>query len=386
MSGNLVPSNRSPISLYFHIPFCTKKCDYCHFYVLPDKAAFHDQLFQGLRQEWKLWAPLLHQHEIETIYFGGGTPALFDPSRLQEILDWVQKDTAWNSKTPEISLEANPENMTPSLMNRFAQAGVNRLSIGIQSLDDALLQHLGRTHSAKKAVEAVYLAQEAGFSNLSVDLMYDLPGQTLAHWEETLAQIVQLPITHLSLYNLTLEPHTVFFKQRKHIQKQQPDPQTSLQMYQSAQTFLEGVGLGQYEISAFAKTGFHSRHNSGYWLARPFIGLGPSAFSYWQGRRFRSIPHLNRYCKSLEEGRWPHDFDEMLTGDAHLQELLTLQLRMLQGVHLDQFEEKHGQLNKMTYDVLTQLCQQGLIHFKDRHIQLTLQGILFYDTLAVELI
>jgi oxygen-independent coproporphyrinogen III oxidase len=388
MNGNLPSSmdRLEPVSLYFHIPFCTKKCDYCHFFVLPNKAIYHEQLIRGFKQEWELWASALRYTQIESIYFGGGTPALFNPLYIEEILKWIRSDTAWNTNNPEITLEANPENVNTLLMGQFARAGINRVSIGVQTLEDPLLQSLGRTHHAQKAIDAVHVTYEAGLTNISIDLMYDLPGQTLDHWEKTLAQVAKLPISHLSLYNLTLEPHTLFFKKRDIIQKQQPDPLSSLKMYQSAQNALESMGLKQYEISAFAKPGFHSHHNSGYWLARSFIGFGPSAFSFWKGKRFRSIAHLNRYCKALDAGQLPHDFEEKLDPDAHLQELLALQLRILEGVNLHQFESQHGTLNAMTHQVLAHLHEQGLVHLANNQVKLTQKGILFYDSVAVEII
>lgn len=373
------------ISLYFHIPFCTRKCDYCHFYVLPDQEANKDKLLEGFKLEWQRLFPLIQSKKLKTIYFGGGTPSLFGPSRLDAVLQLVTQKLC-TSEQLEITLEANPENISLDLMKDYRSAGINRVSIGIQTLDDRLLQLLGRLHKADTALRAVHQTAEAGIHNISIDLMYDLPKQTLQHWETTLASVRSLPITHLSLYNLTIEPHTLFFKKQATLKQMLPDEEASLSMYLKAVEELEIQGLKRYEISAFAMPGYESKHNVGYWMARPFLGLGPSAFSYWEGSRFRNISHLNRYCQFLIEGQSPVDFHETLDPVAHLRELLTIQLRLCQGVSLSEFQETHGQLDKETYQTMQSLIAEGFLEIKANRLFLTPRGILFYDTVASELI
>jgi oxygen-independent coproporphyrinogen III oxidase len=376
----------SPTSLYFHIPFCTRKCDYCHFYVIPDREADKELLMEGFFLEWQRQLPLLQNKRIISIYFGGGTPALLGPERIGDLLERIQRSCLITKEECEVTLEANPENLDRALMESYAAAGINRVSIGIQTLDDALLRRLGRIHTANKGLDAIYATAEAGISNISIDLMYDLPGQTLAHWEHTLHAIAPLPITHLSLYNLTIEPHTVFFKHRELLKKSIPNEEISLQMYEMAVDKLKIAGLGQYEISAFAKEGYRSRHNTGYWLARPFLGFGPSAFSDWQGKRFRNIAHLSRYLKALRTGESPVDFEEKLPPDARARELFVIALRLLEGVDLALFESTHGPLGEDSVNTLTLLTQQGLLMRKGSHFSLTRRGILFYDTVAADLI
>lgn len=369
------------VSLYFHIPFCTRKCDYCHFFVLPDKPELKQQLLVGLEKEWLLRAPQLHNKSITTVYFGGGTPALIGPEAIARILDWVQPESS-----AEITLEANPENVSFELMSAYRKAGINRVSIGVQTLDSGLLTQLGRLHRPHKAVEAVLKTHEAGIDNISIDLMYDLPGQSLQQWETTLVQAGKLPIRHLSLYNLTIEPHTVFFKKEAQLRPLIPDEETSLNMYQQAIAYLESVGLQQYEISAFAQEGYASKHNSGYWTGREFLGFGPSAFSYWEGARFRNIAHLNKYCRGLEEGKFPIDFTETLEPEARRRELLAIRLRLREGVNLAEFEKGWGTVEASIWDDLTRLTQQGLIAQKEGTICLTGRGILCYDSVASELV
>lgn len=341
---------------------------------------------EGLLLDIALWAPHLANKKITSIYFGGGTPALLGAKPLLQLLDAVRTYVPFNSYDIEITLEANPETVTLELMRDYAAAGVNRISIGVQSLDDDLLRKLGRTHHAAAAIKAIETTAAAGISNISIDLMYDIPCQTLSSWQHTLKQASTLPIMHLSLYNLTIEPHTVFFKYQEALRKELPDAECSTQMYKMAVDALENCGLHQYEISAFARNGQYSRHNTGYWIGRPFLGFGPSAFSYWQGKRFRAVAHLQRYVEALRTGRSPIDFSEELEPEKHRRELFVIALRLRDGVDCAAFERLHGFLDAETRRVLKVLEEQGLLEKHGNIVMLTERGVLFYDTVAVELI
>lgn len=333
---------------------------------------------EGLRLEWLQRLKMLSNKEIETVYFGGGTPSLLGPEAIGTILEWVRKDAKMSSHA-EITLEANPESTSAELLKEYARTGVNRLSFGVQTMDPILLKRLERLHSAQRSVEAIHEALESGITNISIDLMYDLPNQTLESWENSLQIAGKLPITHLSLYNLTIEPHTVFFKQKDTLLREIPDPETSLSMYVNAIKSLEGHGLKQYEISAFAKEGFHSRHNLGYWTGRPFLGYGPSAFSYWEGKRFRNIANLSKYCNLLQEGKLPVDFEEELSPKAQQRELIAIQLRTLSGIELNDIDNE-------TEIILRQLCEEGFMVRESNRYRLTQKGVLFYDSVATDII
>lgn len=373
-------------SLYFHIPFCTKKCGYCHFYVLPNKEELHALLMEGLNKHLLLWRKKFAEKKIASIYFGGGTPSLLGAKAIATLLDQVHAIAPFDSNKIEITLEANPETTTRLQMQEYASAGINRVSLGVQSLDDSLLIKLGRTHHSQKAVDAIKAISEAGIDNLSIDLMYDIPQQTLSSWKNTLQQIAKLPITHLSLYNLTIEPHTAFFKKREQIQKEQPSQECSLEMYETAINLFSDIGLFQYEISAFARNGCYSRHNVGYWTARPFLGFGPSAFSYWEGARFRAISNLQHYVEALHRDEEPIDFLETLPPKAQQRELLAIALRLKEGVDLNEFEMRHGKLDESLLSCLKELENQKLIEQKPDKIMLTHFGMLCYDTVASEII
>lgn len=360
------------ISLYFHIPFCIRKCPYCHFFVIPYQEDSQTKLIHALKIEWTLYQALASDKKIVSIYFGGGTPFLIGPKSIQEILSWIPYDDA------EITLEANPENVSLELLKQFTDIGVNRLSLGIQSLDDSLLKILGRHHTSEKAQQAVITASKAGFKNITVDLMYDIPGQTLDSWNSTLIQTLQLPIQHLSLYNLTFEPQTLFFKQKAFLSPQLPSEEESLKMLQMAIYYIKEKGLKQYEISAFAKEGYYSKHNLGYWIGRPFLGFGPSAFSFWEGRRYRNYCHLNKYCELLKQGKVPIDFEEKLSPISSLHERLAVHLRVLEGISLADYP-----VNESLYQKLE---EKGWLKIEGQRACLTELGRLFYDSVAEEII
>jgi oxygen-independent coproporphyrinogen III oxidase len=362
-------------SLYIHIPLCTHKCDYCHFYVVPNKDEYKDLLMEGLRLEWDAQSHLLENGPLKSIYFGGGTPSLLGAENVKTILSWISHSNC------EITLEANPENITDSLMKAYRLAGINRVSIGVQSLEDQQLSVLSRKHNSARAIEAIQATHQAGIENISIDLMYDLPGQTLESWNQTLIQAVSLPISHLSLYNLTIEPHTVFFKNRKRLQSQLPSEEISAQMYTRARAILADQGFQQYEISAFCKPERQSIHNSGYWTGRPFLGLGPSAFSYWKGARFQNVPRLHKWHQCLKENKSPISFSETLEPDACVRESLAIRLRLLEGVDLGEF-----QLSEEHLKTIENLVQSELLTLENNRLKLTNRGIYFYDTVATEII
>jgi oxygen-independent coproporphyrinogen-3 oxidase len=339
---------------------------------------------EGLKLEWNLQLPLLKDYKIGSIYFGGGTPYLLGPKAIQEILGWVFSSLQRAKSNIEITLEANPENIEDETLQAYRDCGINRISMGVQSLDDDLLPIIGRQHNSKRSLEAINTAANI-VDNISIDLMYDLPRQSLDSWKRTLAPIKDLPISHLSLYNMTIEPQSTFFKYRQTLQSQLPDEETSLKMFEMAQETLAKAELLQYEISAFCRKNRYAEHNVGYWTGRKFLGFGPSAFSYWEGRRFRNIANLSKYHSLLKEGKLPIDFSEILEKNAQVRELLAIHLRLLSGVNLTKFQQKNP-LDQEVLAVLKELVNQGFLKEVDQRIKLSEKGILFYDTIASEII
>ncbi|MBS0629965.1 MAG: radical SAM family heme chaperone HemW [Verrucomicrobia bacterium] len=371
MTPTLMSGNR-PISLYFHIPFCTKKCPYCHFYVIPNHPKHRQQLLEGLLLEWEQVRAQIKDFEIVSVYFGGGTPTLFGVEPIKTLLEKIDI-----SNNCEVTIEANPEDVNIELMKGYKDAGINRVSIGVQSLQNDSLEVLERTHNAQKAIDAIWDTHSAGISNISIDLMYELPDQTPESFEKTLKQLNTLPITHLSLYNLTIEPHTAFYKRPLKL----PSAEDNFTMHNMAINQIEKSGLKRYEISAFARLGFESRHNVGYWTARPFFGLGPSAFSYFNGKRFRNCANINKYLDALRQDLSPVDFEETLPYPQNVHELLAVELRLLRGVDLKSFN-----LPEKTKTVLNQLVESNYLVRDGQNLKLSEKGLLFYDTVASEII
>ncbi len=374
------------VSLYIHVPFCTKKCPYCHFFVQPNSEDSQNIFLSSLIREWDLRSPLLLEKEIVSIYFGGGTPSLLPAKEIENILSFIRKGPGRVSPSCEITLEANPENVSLASMQDFLKAGINRVSMGVQSFDDSLLQTLRRTHNSEKAKKALDFISQAGVSNVSIDLMYELPHQTLKTWETSLLEVKNLPITHLSLYNLVFEPGTLFHKKSKLLSPTLPSEEDSLQMLNLAVQHLESFGLNRYEISAFSKPGYESLHNVGYWTGRPFLGLGPSAFSYFEGRRFQNIAHLKKYETALLQNTFPENFEESLPFEKKQKELLAVELRLLRGVDLSLFQEKNGILSTSLQDSIKNLLLKNWLKQNNAQLSLSEEGLLFYDSVASELI
>lgn len=369
------------VSLYFHIPFCSQKCPYCHFYSLRNCQNLQDIFKKSLRIEWQRRLPFLAKQKIVSIYFGGGTPTLLAPQGIADILEFIHRSDLIIDPDCEITIEANPEKIDLPLLMQLKQMGINRISLGVQSLDDSSLQELGRIHNAQKAIDAIFNAHQAGFTNISIDLMYDLPHQNESSWKTTLDRLSNLPITHCSLYNLTIEPNTLFFQKKETLRKSMPDPDQSLRLLQMGVERFESLGYHRYEISAFAKNGMISRHNSGYWTGRPFLGYGPSAFSYWEGSRFKNIAHLHRYAQALAADQNIIEFTEKLPYPADVNELFAIRLRLFDGV-----KENEWPLPEETIANLHQLQNDGFLEYQNGCWKLTDRGILFYDTVAENII
>jgi len=355
--------------LYLHAPFCQRKCGYCHFYVLRNRVDQHRLWQQAILQEWALRAPLVQGCKLRSIYFGGGTPSLLGPQIIGELI-------AHLGGAEEITLEVNPEGVTSESMADFRAAGVNRISMGVQSFDNAVLKQLDRQHSAEQAIAAVLSAE---IENLSIDLMYEVPGLTSESWQRTLETATSLPISHLSLYNLTIEPGTAFHRKRKQLLPLIADADTSAEMLEGAIAHFGCCGFERYEISAFAKPGFRAIHNQGYWEGRPFLGLGPSAFSDWEGRRFRNVANFQRYRSLLAQGLDPCDFSERLNPEARQREQLAIALRRLEGV-------SNPKLTPTIQSDVERLIALDLLEWSNTTLRLSERGLRFYDSVAVELI
>ena len=357
-------------SIYIHVPFCKKKCPYCSFYVVRSKSNGITLYTDALIQEIKLKKQALGKPI--SLYFGGGTPTQLPLRNLEKILSLFDL-------SGEITLEANPEDLTQSRLLAYRKMGFNRLSIGAQSFNNDELITLGRNHNYTQTYNCILWAKKAGFTNISLDLMIDLPQQTRKSLEKSLAIIEQLDVAHISLYNLQIEQNSLFWAIKQKLCL--PSESLSLQLYQDAIARIEAMGFRRYEISAFCKEDKESIHNTGYWKGRNFIGFGPGAFSCINNHRTRNIRNLRKWCEGIEKKKSLYDFDETLAKEAQTRQDLVIALRMLEGINL----KKHQFSPSLLHDIQKQK-KEGYLQQDKENLKLSPKGILFYDTLAANLI
>lgn len=318
------------LGIYIHIPFCCSKCDYCDFYSLAGCTTSMDAYQKALLAHIKETARLAKGHQVDSIYFGGGTPSFYGEKRLRELLSALHR--RFNIvKGAEITVEANPESVDRLSLLRLRRAGVNRLSLGMQSANDEQLAALHRAHNFSHVLGAVVAARSAKITNLSLDLIYGLPGQDLASWKDTVDKAIALQPEHLSCYGLKVEEGTPLAG-RVARGEVLPDDDVQADMYLWLVTRLEEAGYHQYEISNFAKVGKESRHNLKYWLSRDYIGLGPGAHSDFGGRRYSFVKNLDEYIAGVLEGRNIVEDSELIPNRERSGEYLMLRLRTARGI------------------------------------------------------
>ena len=359
-----------PLGLYIHSPFCRSKCAYCDFYSLAGAEERMDDYCRALERHLAEVAPQAECHKADTVYFGGGTPSYLGAERLCRLLGSIRKLYKVD-KHAEITLEANPDSATDrKALKRLRKAGFNRLSLGVQSMDDALLQTIGRIHTRQQVQEAVAAARKAGFKNLSLDLIYGLPGQTMEGWEKTLSDAVGLHPEHLSCYGLKLEEGTPLYRRQRELTF--PDEDMQADMYLYTVEFLKQCGYEQYEISNFAKPGFASRHNLKYWLMQEYAGFGPGAHSDFGNVRYGYARDLERYLK----GELVLQESETVDADEREREYLMLRLRTVQGVDPREFEYRFRQRFAPLAALLQQCAREGLAEQDENGWHLTAKGFL----------
>jgi oxygen-independent coproporphyrinogen-3 oxidase len=324
--------------IYIHIPFCKSKCHYCDFYSVT--TSFRQPVFvEALLREVEFRSDYLPAGEVDTIYFGGGTPTLLQPAAIEAILTRLKQ---FYTLTPdvEITLEANPDDLNEEILTGYLGLGINRMSIGIQSFDNEYLEMMNRRHNAQQAVESVYQAYRAGFRRLSIDLIYGIPGMTPENWERNLEKAVSLPAGHLSAYHLTIEPNTRFGQMKRTGQLTEIADEESLNQYEMLLKMAADGGFEQYEISNFARNGEYSRHNAKYWTGEPYIGLGPSAHSYNGTHRHWNAGRLAGYLRDCQERKMPEG--EFIDPVMRQNEYVMTRLRTAKGLDINAFEIEFG--------------------------------------------
>lgn len=375
---------KSPHStgIYIHVPFCEKRCIYCSFYSTVHGKRERDAFVHTLCQE------LAFRYDgspVSTLYFGGGTPSQLDDEEMKIIFSALQRHCSFLPDA-EITFEANPDDITPEKVHQLLQLGVNRISLGVQSFDEQRLLFLKRRHTAQQALEAIAILQDAGIKNISIDLIFGLPGQQLSDWKWELERAFQLPIAHLSAYSLMYEEGTPLYYARQRGIVQECDDETSLAMFQSLTQHAKTAEFEQYEISNYARPGYRSRHNSSYWQGIPYLGLGPGAHSY-DGHRQRRVNEysLRRYMEAGRASAFadvPHNI-ETLTDNECYDELICTRLRTLEGLSLQEVPESHRTM-------LLRLAQPHIdggrleLDAQDR-LRLTASGIFVSDDVMSDL-
>jgi oxygen-independent coproporphyrinogen-3 oxidase len=315
--------------IYLHIPFCRKRCHYCDFFKSTDLRP-KTRIIEALKQELILRSGELDNDEVNTIYLGGGTPSVLVVGELKDLLQTIK--SGFNvSPEAEITMEANPDDLSQAILSYLREVGYNRLSMGIQSFSEADLKLMNRRHGVFQAVQSVKWAKKAGFSNISIDLIYGLPNQNLAEWERNVETAIELDVQHISAYNLTYHEGTVFFDQLKQgILKELPD-ELSLQQFQLMIRRLKEAGFEHYEISNFCKPGFYSKHNSSYWKNEKYLGIGPSAHSFDLTSRRWNVSSIHEYLNGVEN-RKPYSESEILSVYDRYNDYIITGLRTIWGI------------------------------------------------------
>lgn len=377
--------------IYIHVPFCRSRCSYCAFHSLPLGAVSPSQSpivaawLDTLLLELAFYADTMAGAEISSVFFGGGTPSLLPPRMVGAVMERIGRHFSLSEKA-EVTLEANPESLRGrNFAPDYLSAGVNRLSIGLQSMDEATLRMLGRPHRAQDSLNAVYAAKAAGFANVGVDLMWGLPNQSVRQWLQTLKEVVKLSPEHISAYGLTLEPGTPLAAAVADGRLTLPPERDQNIMFMEGAALLEAKGYLHYEISNFARMGFQSLHNLSYWEGQDYLGLGPSATSTLNGMRWTNPADQIAWDENVRAGNIRTDA-ETLGDRERVLELIMLRLRTARGLRLKDYKKLTGREFLADYKVLVQaLHENGLIRIREGYLRLTRSGMLVSNAIISNL-
>lgn len=368
---------KKPTSAYVHIPFCTQICYYCDFSKVFIKNQPVDSYLEHLLQEF-------HSYDIRklrTLYIGGGTPTALSASQLEVLLDGLTKNLDL-SMLEELTIEANPGDLDADKIAVLQNSAVNRVSLGVQTFDDKMLKKIGRSHTEKDIYENIDRLKLTGFDNISIDLIYALPGQTMDQVRDNVAKAIALDIPHMSLYSLILENHTVFMNRMRRGKLPLPKEELEAEMFEYIIAELEKAGFEHYEISNFSKQGFESRHNLMYWDNAEYYGIGAGASGYVDGVRYKNHGPIRHYLKAVEEGSARIN-EEHLSQREQMEEEMFLGLRKKSGVSMARFEEKFERSFQELYgEIVEDLIQQGLMQLDGDRVRMTKRGLFLGDTVA----
>lgn len=369
--------------LYIHIPLCVSRCIYCDFYSSTNRAQSH-RLVGGLCAEMRLRKDYLKGEPVSTIYLGGGTPSVLPAGELERLFCCAAG--VFNLQAEEVTVECNPDDVTPEYAASLVRLGVNRVSMGVQSFSDADLKAINRRHTARQAVEAVANLRQAGISNISIDLIYGLPSQTEDGWLHNLQEAVRLGVPHLSAYSLTYEEGTALYRLMEEGKVAPVPEELSLRFYRMLCETLEAAGYEHYEISNFARMGMESKHNSSYWNQTPYIGIGPSAHSFNGNSRQWNVASTSAYLKALAEGRLDAEVEQLTPRESFNDRVFTA-LRTSQGLDLPSLKNSYPQFYDQCLRSAETSLKAGHLEFADggNTLKLTREGIFVSDAVFVDL-
>lgn len=387
------------LELYIHIPFCMKKCAYCDFLSGPAPRETIDRYVTALVAEIRQYQKLAENYRVTTIFFGGGTPSILSGGQMKEIFAAL-RDVFEIQADAEITMEANPGTVTKENLQAYRACGINRISFGLQSVDDEELKLLGRVHTMRQFEESYDLARKAGFQNINVDLISAIPGQTVASWEHTLDTVIRMNPEHISAYSLIIEEGTPFYEIYGENAKEEqdsrcekcladdgkqmdigknfpklPDEEAERCMYELTAEKLEAAGYLQYEVSNYAKPGYACRHNKGYWQRVEYLGIGTGAASLIENERYQHISDTDLYIRANGKLDQIEEEKETLDWNAQVEETMFLGLRMKEGVNKQKFRERyHREIQEVYGEVLEKLKEEGLLREEEKRICLTKRG------------
>ena len=377
LCGIIITMQKKPTSAYVHIPFCTQICYYCDFSKVFIKNQPVDSYLEHLLEEFQSY----DIQKLRTLYIGGGTPTALSASQLEVLLNGLTKNLDL-SALEELTIEANPGDLDADKIAVLKNSAVNRVSLGVQTFDDKMLKKIGRSHLEKDIYENIDRLKLAGFDNISIDLIYALPGQTMEQVKDNVAKAIGLDIPHMSLYSLILENHTVFMNRMRRGKLPLPKEELEAEMFEYIIAELEKSGFEHYEISNFSKPGFESRHNLMYWDNAEYYGIGAGASGYVNGVRYKNHGPIRHYLSAVEEGN-ARITEEHLSQKEQMEEEMFLGLRKKSGVSMARFEEKFGRSFDGLYgEIVKDLVQQGLMQIEGDRVRMTKRGLFLGDTVA----
>ena len=375
---------KKDLGLYIHIPFCIKKCAYCDFLSWSGDKDQKEEYVRDLEQEIRSYKTFAADYQVSTVYFGGGTPSILETGQIERIMGALRQ-TFRIEKKAEITLEMNPGTARKEKLKVYRQLGINRLSIGIQSVKNENLKLLGRIHTYEDFLESYHMAREAGFDNISGDLISSLPGQTLEEWKEELEILIRTPLEHLSVYQLIIEEGTEFYERYGEHEELLPDEETSREIYLWTGEYLENQGFRQYEISNYARAGKESRHNLRYWERKDYLGLGLGAASMIRNMRMSNTRDWKKYRTGCRDPRKIREEVEFLEEPRQIEEFMFLGLRKTRGVSRKEFRRTFGKDLDLIYEkTLKKYLENGMLQESGDRIFLSEEGILLSNQIFAD--